>query len=201
MSPALAFAAIALIAWLNREPPPPAPVDRVVLLPGPDGKVGKLVVAGAGGERLLDGAYAGAEIGAAGQIAAFVDTPEAVRARYGAALDARPPRAQVFRLYFVSGRDELTPESQATVATMKRELAQRPAPELALVGHTDRVGTVEANDKLSLRRAEAVKQILLREGIPAAAIETAGRGERQPLVATADEVAEPLNRRVEIELR
>jgi outer membrane protein OmpA-like peptidoglycan-associated protein len=53
---------------------------------------------------------------------------------------------------------------------------------------------------LSLRRANAVKDQLVREGIPAANITVVGRGESQPLVQTADGVREPQNRRVEIVL-
>ena len=51
---------------------------------------------------------------------------------------------------------------------------------------------------LSLRRANAVKDALVREGVPATGIAVIGRGESQPLVQTADGVREPQNRRVEI---
>ena len=54
------------------------------------------------------------------------------------------------------------------------------------------------NMALSLRRANAVKDALVREGVPATAISVIGRGESQPLVQTADGVREPQNRRVEI---
>lgn len=68
-----------------------------------------------------------------------------------------------------------------------------------MIGHTDRVGKLEANDALSLKRAEAVGEQLKA---PASRLmEFAGRGEREPLVPTADEVPEPANRRVEINLR
>ena len=51
---------------------------------------------------------------------------------------------------------------------------------------------------LSLRRAEAVKANMIKQGIPASAIVVIGKGESQPLVPTADGVREPQNRRVEI---
>ena len=51
---------------------------------------------------------------------------------------------------------------------------------------------------LSLRRANAVKNALVGEGVPATEISVVGRGEAQPLVQTADGVREPQNRRVEI---
>ncbi len=54
---------------------------------------------------------------------------------------------------------------------------------------------------LSLRRANVVKDALVRNAVPAQAIAVVGRGESQPLVATADGVREPQNRRVEIVLQ
>lgn len=54
---------------------------------------------------------------------------------------------------------------------------------------------------LSLRRANAVKDQPVREGVPAAQVMVVGRGESQPLVPTADGVREPQNRPVEIVLK
>jgi outer membrane protein OmpA-like peptidoglycan-associated protein len=70
-----------------------------------------------------------------------------------------------------------------------------------VIGHTDRVGPVEYNDALSLRRAERVRRNFVERGIPTSAINVAGRGEREPILSTADEVSEPRNRRVEINVR
>ncbi|MBK6638431.1 MAG: OmpA family protein [Rhodocyclaceae bacterium] len=95
----------------------------------------------------------------------------------------------------------IDPESAPVIAAIKAELSKRPAPEITVIGHTDRVGKLEGNDELSKRRAEAVRDILSGDGIKAASMEVAGRGEREPVVATADEVAEARNRRVEISIR
>jgi len=65
-------------------------------------------------------------------------------------------------------------------------------------GHTDTTGTEAYNMALSLRRANAVKDALVKLGVPAAAITTVGRGEQGLLVQTGDGVREPQNRRVEI---
>jgi OmpA-OmpF porin, OOP family len=81
------------------------------------------------------------------------------------------------------------------------EVSRRKAAEITVIGHTDRVGTVEYNDALSLRRAERVRRDFVGRGIPDQSISVAGRGEREPIVSTADEVAEPRNRRVEINVR
>jgi outer membrane protein OmpA-like peptidoglycan-associated protein len=87
------------------------------------------------------------------------------------------------------------------VTELKAELARRAAPEVTVIGHTDRVGKAEANDALSIKRAQILRTMLIAQGVPSTAIEAAGRGEREPLVPTADEVAEPKNRRVEISVR
>ncbi len=71
---------------------------------------------------------------------------------------------------------------------------------IELVGHADRAGPDWYNDRLSLRRAESVKKAMIARGVPADAIVTQGRGEREPLVPTGDGVREPQNRRVEIGL-
>lgn len=199
MSALVGIALMIAIAVFNTpaEPPPP---DRVVLLPGEDGKVGRVVVKAAGGEQTLDTAYAGALV-VDGRVDARAENPAEVEQRYGAVLAARPLRPVAYTVHFVSGRGELTPESAPVVDELKNELARRPAPEITVIGHTDRVGKVEANDALSVKRAETVRGLLIGQGVPAGSIESAGRGEREPLVPTADEVAEPRNRRVEISVR
>jgi outer membrane protein OmpA-like peptidoglycan-associated protein len=195
---ALGVAAIALVAWLAQRE---APTDRVVLLQDENGKVGKLLVKSASGEQTLASAYAGVRVGTTGQIDIRTEDPAEIARRYSQVLDARPPQAKSYSVNFVSGRDELTAESASALNELKAELARRPAPEIAVIGHTDSVGTLQSNDTLSLRRAETVRALLVGQGVPAAAIEVAGRGEREPLVPVGDEVAEPRNRRVEINVR
>jgi hypothetical protein len=69
---------------------------------------------------------------------------------------------------------------------------------ITATGHTDTSGSPQYNMALSLRRANAVKAELVRQGVPAAAINTVGVGEEGLLVQTGDGVREPQNRRVEI---
>lgn len=117
------------------------------------------------------------------------------------ALAAQPMAPAHFLLYFVEGSDTLTVESQRELEKILAEIKKRPAPDLAVVGHTDRVGSVADNDRLALRRAEKVRTQFVAQGFSAESIVVSGRGERDPLVVTADEVAEPRNRRVEILVR
>ncbi|MFA7278836.1 MAG: OmpA family protein [Sterolibacterium sp.] len=124
-----------------------------------------------------------------------------MRSRMTKALAAQPLPPKRFTLYFIEGSDTLTAESKAVVASIFDEIKQRPDPDLIVVGHTDRVGSVADNDQLSIKRAGTVRQQLIKLGIDAENIQASGRGERAPLVPTADEVAEPRNRRVDILVR
>lgn len=190
-------------------PAPPVPgcdriikPARIVLLPDPNGKAGAVVVKNPAGEQTLNEAYAGLQAAAGSSLQRSTESEASVKARYGEVLDARPPRPVTFIVRFETGSaTKLTAESFATVDQLKAALARWPAPQLMVVGHTDRAGTAQSNDALSLKRAQTVGQQLIDMGIAASRIETAGRGEREPLVATEDGVANATNRRVEITLR
>jgi outer membrane protein OmpA-like peptidoglycan-associated protein len=181
--------------------PPPARDEGIVLLPGADGRVGALIVTHEGQQLTLDQPYATASVSQQGRLDAGRATAEEVQQRFGPALTALPARPVTFRLYFLGNSDELTPESKQEIPRLFSEIAGRPDAEVVVVGHTDRQGALEYNDALSLRRAERVRGDLASRGIPPDAIVVAGRGEREPLVATEDEVPEPRNRRVEITVR
>jgi outer membrane protein OmpA-like peptidoglycan-associated protein len=178
----------------------PAP-DLVVVVPGPDGKVGAVTVTHGSEQRTLDSAYAAARISATGRLEVGRITEQEIREVFGAALDAQPIRPVSFTLFFIFGTDTLTPESALFLARVSGEVGRRPAAEVIVIGHTDRVGSDQQNDVLSLQRAERIRQELIRLGIATDLIETVGRGEREPLVPTDDEVPEPRNRRVEITVR
>jgi outer membrane protein OmpA-like peptidoglycan-associated protein len=179
-----------------------APPDRVVLLPGPDGKVGAVIVQSKQGQQLINSAYGGLSVTKDGTLTDAVEDAASVQSRYGAVLGIQPARPVSFVVRFASGSaTSLTPESLPVLEEIKQVLKARSAPEIMVIGHTDRVGTAAANDTLSLKRAQAVKQILIDAGLDGATIEVAGRGQREPLVSTVDQVAEPRNRRVELNVR
>ncbi|HEU4366748.1 MAG TPA: OmpA family protein [Methylomirabilota bacterium] len=181
--------------------PSPARDDLVVLLPARDGTAGALTVTHEGRQLTLDQPHATASVTQQGRLDAGRTTAEEVRRTFGPALDALPSRPVTFLLYFMGNSDELTPESKGEIVKLFAEIAGRSDPEVVVVGHTDRQGTLEYNDALSRRRAERVRTDLIGRGIAADKIQVAGRGEREPLVPTEDEVVEPRNRRVEITVR
>jgi outer membrane protein OmpA-like peptidoglycan-associated protein len=178
------------------------PPDRIVLLPDPEGKVGAVIVHSANAEQTIDKAYAGVDVTKNGTIEKTMDSQSGVQARYGELLAARPPRPMTFTLFFLfDSATQLAPESPATVKQMKAVLANWPAPQVVVIGHTDLAGSQQFNDRLSLRRAESAAAFLVKQGIPVEKIETAGRGKREPLVPTADGVPNRMNRRVVITIQ
>jgi outer membrane protein OmpA-like peptidoglycan-associated protein len=164
-------------------------------------KTGALAVESGGQQQVLDQGYAAARIKEPGRVETGTVTPQEVQQAFGPALAAQPVRPASFTVYFLEGKDEFTPESRQIITQIVANIATRPAPEIIVIGHTDRVGTVAANDALSLRRAGRVRDEFVKLGIPPDRITVAGRGEREPLVPTGDGVAEPRNRRVEINVR
>lgn len=172
--------------------------ERVVLLPGPDGKVGTVVVEGISGRATLNTAYAAVDLADHKAQARTLSETE-VRQRYGRALDALPQRPASFALMFLFDKAELMPESKGTIAAIVGEYSRRSAAEVVVIGHTDQTGPAQYNDDLSHRRAEAARDELIREGIPADRIEMQWRGDREPLPATARKDAR--NRRVDVKIR
>lgn len=186
-------AVIALLITISSAPRD----ETVVLLPGPDGRVGQVTVQRGAERTVLDEAY---EASRSGSGAVQLSERE-VRSEFGQVLAALPPRPVSYVLYFVTGQDELTDDSKADMRRLLDELRSRPQSDILLIGHTDRVGKDASNDSLSLQRADRVKTELLGLGIAPGRVSSAGRGEREPLVRTVDGTEEPRNRRVEVIVR
>jgi outer membrane protein OmpA-like peptidoglycan-associated protein len=112
-----------------------------------------------------------------------------------------PAAAPSFMVFFDWDRSNLSAQALATIKQAAGAYKAKGSARITATGHTDKSGPEAYNMALSLRRANAVKDALVREGVPAQAIAVIGRGESQPLVQTADGVREPQNRRVEIVLQ
>jgi len=112
-------------------------------------------------------------------------------------------RPQPFLVFFDFDRSDITVEADRIIrsAADAWKRGQSTTLQTAVTGHTDRSGSDAYNQALSVRRANAVKARLVQYGVPANVVTTAGRGESEPLVPTADGVREPQNRRAEIVIR
>ena len=111
---------------------------------------------------------------------------------------APPPAPRAFLVFFDWNKAIIRPDAQKVLETAAAYAKRRGLVRVNLAGHADRSGDASYNMRLSLRRAQAAKAALVKLGIKAENISVVGRGESQPLVATADGVREPRNRRVEI---
>jgi outer membrane protein OmpA-like peptidoglycan-associated protein len=109
--------------------------------------------------------------------------------------------APSFIVFFDFDKSDLTPAAQDTIRKAAVAYKTKGGAQIKASGHTDRAGTEAYNMALSLRRANTVKDMLVREGVREADISVVALGEGQPMVPTADGVREAQNRRVEIVLR
>lgn len=178
-----------------------APLTKVVLLPQADGSTSAVLVKSAKSEQLLSTPYQ--RVTGQEDKALKVDMTSAaeVQKAYPQLYAAMPPRATKYVLNFMPGGTTLTPDSLAQLPKILEDVTNRSGADMVITGHTDSTGALAANDTLSLSRAKVVTQLLVDKGAAAARIEAVGRGKRELLVPTADEVDEPQNRRVEIIVR
>jgi outer membrane protein OmpA-like peptidoglycan-associated protein len=176
--------------------------DQVILLPQPGGQKSAVVVAADNGPpRTLDEPFLVARRKSEGGMP-FLDVFQGDRQ---AILEELAPLMRIAPLppiksilYFQKGGVALMPASLEELERAVVQANARKGAEFFVVGHTDTAGAMLANDALSLQRAKSVAALLTSKGIQAHRIEAIGRGEREPLVPTADEVDEPRNRRVEL---
>lgn len=193
----IALVSIALLAACS------TPGTRVVLLPQADGKPSAVVVSTEDGEETLDQPFERATAGVGKRGAPVVDQadPERVKANNKALFELMPPPPQRYTVYFEAGGTILTAASQAAMNEALAAARTRSGGEIVVTGHTDTVGTSARNDELSRSRALQVRLLFVERNFPTGRVEAVGRGERDLAVQTADEVDEPQNRRVTIEVR
>ncbi len=123
-----------------------------------------------------------------------------IQQEWGDAIAYHPPAPVVSLIYFVLDTTELTAASRTELPKILSVIKQRPAPEVAVVGYTDRSGDTDYNYQLGLRRAEAVRSAIETIGVAHSAITVDSYGAANPLVETKAPY-EPRNRRVEITVR
>jgi outer membrane protein OmpA-like peptidoglycan-associated protein len=113
----------------------------------------------------------------------------------------KPRKGSTIRLrnvFFEFDRADIKPESEVELLEVVRLLQAHPKWKVEVQGHTDSVGTAMYNQQLSQRRAEAVRQFLIRRGIKPERIQARGYGSSRPIAPNATEEGRALNRRTEI---
>ncbi len=102
---------------------------------------------------------------------------------------------------FDTGSAAIKPQLRAVLDPFASSLRDDPTARLMIVGHTDNTGSEAINNPLSVERARGVRDYLTTRGVAGARVETAGRGEREPVAENTTEAGRAKNRRVEIFLR
>jgi len=129
---------------------------------------------------------------------AAIAAVEAIPARIEA--PAARPEIRQFMIFFDFDKSQLTMEGQRIIADAVVAAKNSGMARITVVGHTDTVGTMRYNQALSERRAQAVKAEMVRFGMDAGRITTAGKSFLDPLVSTGAGIREPQNRRAVIDL-
>jgi len=112
-----------------------------------------------------------------------------------------PAPARTYLVFFDWDKSDLTARAKQIIAEAAQNAGRVKVTRIEVNGYTDLSGTAAYNQKLSVRRADAVAAELVKDGVPQSEIFTQGFGETHPLVPTAKGVREPQNRRVEIILK
>ncbi len=177
--------------------------SMVVLVPDPDGSVGAITVTNAAGSTDMTRAHQATTVrrSTTPPSTPVHMTPEAVQATFADVLANQLPPPVHFLLYFHSNSIRMLPDSKNQFPAIMDVIRKRMPTRISVVGHSDTEGNKAYNLKLSLRRAEAIKRILVKQGIAATFIDVSSHGEENPLVKTGDNVANARNRRVEVVVR
>ena len=103
---------------------------------------------------------------------------------------------------FDTGKADLKPQGRVKLDDMAAKLRDPSVTmdSMSVIGHTDNVGSASSNQKLSERRAEAVKTYLVGKGLDGAKIRTQGKGLTQPITDNKTPQGRAQNRRVEVEI-
>jgi len=140
---------------------------------------------------------------------AIVEAPKAAPVAAAPAAAAKPaakPAVAATKVtyaadaFFDFDKAVLKPEGKAKLDDLAQKVKAINLEVIIAVGHTDSVGTDTYNQKLSIRRAEAVKAYLVSKGIEKNRVYTEGKGEKQPVADNKTKEGRAKNRRVEIEV-
>jgi outer membrane protein OmpA-like peptidoglycan-associated protein len=109
-----------------------------------------------------------------------------------------PPAPKDWMVFFALDSVKIDPDAAATITDAANVAKSYPNAKVTVTGYTDTTGSVAYNQALSVRRANAVRDGLIANGVSAGAINVVGSGEQSLLVQTGNQVNQPKNRRVGI---
>ena len=176
----------------------------IVLLPDDNNSQGEVAVGQGDRMTVLDSPMTAVEVDAQGRVEKRAISQGDVDKTFAEVLAAQPPKQISFIfyfLYFEEGSTDVLERSKNTLSELFEEVSKRQAVEVQVTGHTDTLGSEVDNDRLSTERAQSIREMLIKRGLQASFIRAVGRGERELLIQTPDNVREPRNRRVEVIVR
>jgi outer membrane protein OmpA-like peptidoglycan-associated protein len=179
------------------------PTNVLVLLANDDGSPSAVAVTTAAGTSVVDAPLTALSLADAARkpTKPVTVTDATVRHEFAGALAATPRAPERFVLGFASGSAEVTQKVARQVAEIAAMAKTTGAPDIDIIGNTDRAGTNAFNENLSRRRAEVVRRRLIAAGIPPESIHASWYGASNPLAATPKDGHQPRNRRDEVTVR
>ncbi len=133
------------------------------------------------------------------KVEADLEEPKAVAAVTPEPKPVAKPEDKSWVIYFGFDSADLSAEDAEKIKEIVTYAKENDA-KVSLTGHTDRVGSDDYNNLLSVERASAVAKAMGDQGIATGEVQMISLGEKDPAVATVDEVKEPLNRRVVVKV-
>ena len=106
-------------------------------------------------------------------------------------------KVKIENLFFATNKTYILPQSEQSMSDLANFLLENPTVKIHIVGHTDAVGTDEANQILSEGRANSVRNDLIKRGVAAERMTAEGKGEKEPVADNDTDEGRQLNRRVE----
>ena len=141
------------------------------------------------------------DFGSTSSVRPIAATPAVAIAAPAPAPAPAPEPKRAFQVFFDFNKSDITPDAASIIQQAATTVVAGHLAKIDVIGHTDTVGSARYNQKLSERRAAAVKAELIRDGVGARTISTVGVGKSGLLVPTPDGAREPQNRRAEVELQ
>jgi len=106
-------------------------------------------------------------------------------------------KVKIDNLFFATNKTYILPQSEQAMSDLATFLIENPSVKIHIVGHTDAIGSDEANQILSEGRANSVRNDLIKRGVAAERMTAEGKGEKEPVADNDTEEGRQLNRRVE----